>query len=84
MDGNQCWSWPAPSQKAVTTRTSTNSNLWGLFGLSSTLSDTGEAVFGHTAQHSTAERKMKLEKCFIQALLYDLIHQIRKAERKEI
>lgn len=44
MDGSQSWSWPVPSQKAVTTRKSTNSNLLGLFGLSSTLSDTGEAA----------------------------------------
>lgn len=51
MDESQCWSWAAPSQKAVTTRTSTNSKVRALFGLSSTLSDAGEAVFGHTAEH---------------------------------
>lgn len=57
MDESQCWSWPAPSQKAVTTRTSTNSNVQGLFGLSSTLSDTGEDAL--TTQHSGEENEVR-------------------------
>lgn len=36
MDENQCWSWPVPNQKAVTTRTGTTSNLQDLFGFGST------------------------------------------------
>lgn len=34
-DENQCWSWPVPNQKAVTTRTGTTSNPPDLFGFSS-------------------------------------------------
>lgn len=36
MDENQCWSWPVPNQKAVTTRTGTGSNLQDLFDFGST------------------------------------------------
>lgn len=72
MDESQCWSWPAPSQKAVTTRTSTNSNLQGLFGLSSTLSDTGEVVFGHKRSRKENEvRKVLHPSTFIWADLSD-------------
>jgi len=79
VDESLCWSWPAPSLKAVTTRKSTNSNLQGLFGLSSTLSDTG---FGHTAE----QRKKLNKKSFIHALsnVGLLICQIRIAKWKKV